>query len=591
MWLIAVLTCCEMALGTLTPALHLRQGRLRGWSTPNRESYYSIPYATAKRFQAAGPPPSWQGVLLALTAGPACAQALYPVTLGREDCLHLDVHVPRGTRASVLRPVMVFLHGGAYYHGTKAHYGPAWLIRHGVVVVVPNYRLGALGFLCVDNVANLGLKDQAAALRWIRDNIAFFGGDPDNVTLFGQSAGASAVGLHMLSPMSAGLFHKAILESGSPLAPWALNPDPMTPAKRDVLKLGKDTDDPQEIVKTFSRASLEELLASTWDTSIDTKYFKYSPCVENASSTENPFLTAAPYDILMSSQFNKVPAIIGFVDLEGLLFYGLHNERTLVEMEENFPQNLPAVFEQCSKRVKQNISSELYAHYFESRPLRANAEGLVRYYSDWVALSSLPAYAALLARTSRRSVYSYVFSYEGNRNFAKWVFGRNVKMNGATHSDDLFYIFQPLGLPLALSSADQLFVDRFTSMWTNFAKTGDPTPETSELIPMRWPVVPADGQERMPTLRLGRRLKVTSVDARRAAPLWRRLLCAYGHRGSAEGCMLHVNACYNQPPTEQAIRSHGTPTLLLLSPVLVSPASGLESLYRHTPSTFPAPKF
>ena len=138
-----------------------------------------------------------------------------------EDCLYLDVYTPN---TSLSLPVMVYIHGGGYGAGAAIGYPSEVLALQGVVVVVIQYRLGPFGFLTIGDSAapgNFGMLDQVEALKWVKDNIEYFGGDSSKVTIFGESAGGSSVGLHLLSPLSKGLFHRAIAESGVDVCPWA----------------------------------------------------------------------------------------------------------------------------------------------------------------------------------------------------------------------------------------------------------------------------------------------------------------------------------------------------------------------------------
>lgn len=173
--------------------------------------------------QAPQPVIPWSGIRKAIKHGPVCPQVdifhnkFIP---GEEDCLFLNVYSPDLTPKEPL-PVMVLIHGGGYKTGSGNvnHYGPDFLVQHGVIVVTLNYRLEALGFLCLDNEdvpGNAGLKDQVAVLRWVQKNIVNFVGDPNNVTVFGESAGSASIGYHLVSPMSKGLFKRAIFMSGTP---------------------------------------------------------------------------------------------------------------------------------------------------------------------------------------------------------------------------------------------------------------------------------------------------------------------------------------------------------------------------------------
>ena len=190
---------------------------------------YAAPPVGALRWQAPQPVVPWEGVRDAMKAGPACVQGKMfgDIVLPdqSEDCLTLNIHTP-AKAASERLPVMVWIHGGGFQAGAGAeprHNGVAFA-RQGIVLVTLNYRLGVFGFFAHPELTresgrgasgNYGLLDQVAALRWVRDNIAAFGGDSGNVTIFGESAGAFAVSALMASPLARGLFHKAIGESGA----------------------------------------------------------------------------------------------------------------------------------------------------------------------------------------------------------------------------------------------------------------------------------------------------------------------------------------------------------------------------------------
>ena len=210
------------------PMLVLAQGRLLGSEHDGILSFKGIPYAAAPfgadRFAAPAAAPSWDGVRDAVEYGPTALKPPYPSPIDRlladpviagEECLNLNVW----TRdADARRPVLVWIHGGAFVNGSGAVsvYDGSKFARDGVVCVTVNYRLGADGFLVIDGApANRGLLDLIAALRWVRENIAAFGGDPDAVTIAGQSAGAMSVTTLLSMPAAAGLFRRAIAQSGA----------------------------------------------------------------------------------------------------------------------------------------------------------------------------------------------------------------------------------------------------------------------------------------------------------------------------------------------------------------------------------------
>ena len=217
------------------PVVTIGQGTLEGLERDGILQFRGIPYAAApvgeRRFLAPAPPESWEGVRDATRFGHMSVQESGGITafLGdavdssSEDCLFLNVQTPACDDAA--RPVMVWIHGGGFINGSSStpwYDGTALAQRGDVVVVSLNYRLGALGFLWLGDLDDRyrssgvnGLLDQAAALAWVRDNIAAFGGDPDNVTIFGESAGAMSVSTLLALPAARGLFHKAIAQSGA----------------------------------------------------------------------------------------------------------------------------------------------------------------------------------------------------------------------------------------------------------------------------------------------------------------------------------------------------------------------------------------
>jgi para-nitrobenzyl esterase len=205
----------------------LADGSVQAVDRLGMRSYFAIPYATppvgALRWQAPKAPARWTTPLARNASANPCVQTSaspFRLANGQEDCLYVDVHTP--STATGPFPVMVWLHGGAFNTGgTGPYQDPSPLVSQGVIVVNVAYRMGALGFLghpalraADGSVGNYGILDQQAALRWVRDNIGAFGGNPGNVTIFGESAGGFSVLTHLASPLSRGLFHKAIVQSG-----------------------------------------------------------------------------------------------------------------------------------------------------------------------------------------------------------------------------------------------------------------------------------------------------------------------------------------------------------------------------------------
>jgi para-nitrobenzyl esterase len=219
---------------------HTRQGRVEGTQAGGMHVFKGIPYAAApigpRRMRAPEPPPSWDDIRDCSQFGPTVSKSPYqppfdallpePAIPGH-DCLNLNVWTPDPGRVGL--PVLVWIHGGAFTNGSGPvpQYDGTAFARDGVICVTINYRLGADGFLFLgDGVANIGLLDQVAALQWVQDNIASFGGDPARVTIAGQSAGAMSVITLLSMPRAAGLFRRAIAQSGA--GQHALTPETAT---------------------------------------------------------------------------------------------------------------------------------------------------------------------------------------------------------------------------------------------------------------------------------------------------------------------------------------------------------------------------
>lgn len=337
----------------LTPS-----GILRGRHQINKSGipgyYYSfrgIKYGQApvgsRRFRSALPEKPWKGVRNALREGSVCPHRnmLLDTFKGNEDCLFINVYTPELPTASrnPKLPVMFWIHGGAFAFGSGNSflYGPDFLVAEGVVLVTFNYRLGPLGFLGAggDASGNAGLKDQVLALKWVQDNIIAFGGDPNSVTIFGESAGGASVHYLMLSPSARGLFHRAISQSGSALLPWAFAEQPKRRAVKLAQVLGFTTNSTKELVEFLRRVPVRKLVDATKRTlteedekkniglpfvpsveAIDNDLYPWEEPNEDLFEEESRFLTERPVDMLARGDVTPVPYITGFNTHEAMLF-------------------------------------------------------------------------------------------------------------------------------------------------------------------------------------------------------------------------------------------------------------------------------
>lgn len=228
-----------------------------------------------------------------------------------------------------LRPVMVYIYGGAFQNGsstTKA-YAPDYLLMADVVVVTINYRLGALGFmsLCDEELnvpGNAGLKDQRMAMKFVKSNIRNFGGDPNNITLFGQSAGGASVSIHCASEQSRGLFHRAIIMSGCFLNTWTLTPR-RDWANRLANKLGYEGPDNEQSLLEFLQQADPAKIVDCQKSLVQPNEriaFAFAPTIE-PYTTEQTVIPSNPIDMLKSAWSNDIDVLIGGVSDEGLMYY------------------------------------------------------------------------------------------------------------------------------------------------------------------------------------------------------------------------------------------------------------------------------
>ncbi|CAN7993018.1 unnamed protein product, partial [Ixodes hexagonus] len=337
--------------------LTIPQGAIRGRmsSTPSGKgmvAFMGIPYAAAPigplRFKPPVGHPGWSSVLDSTAFRSACPQFDYRGRIvGNEDCLFLNVFTPgvRPGQQQASYPVMVFIHGGNFESGAASQYGPERLVDKDVVVVTINYRIGILGFLSTsDNVCpgNMGLLDQSLALKWVRDNVGHFGGDPGQVTLFGQGSGAVSVFLHILSPLSQGLFHRAIAESGTPLSDWSIEPKPAQFKNTVAEGSGCKADGTSyAFIECLSQTPTSELLRIQQESKLallrtfkcliflSRTYFQQmfgdfpirtAPVVEHFNP-QGAFLSKDPMDVLDNGDFRRVPLIAGINKDETAFFY------------------------------------------------------------------------------------------------------------------------------------------------------------------------------------------------------------------------------------------------------------------------------
>lgn len=377
---------------------------------------------------------------------------------------------------------MVFIHGGSYFSGSgdSSTFGPEFLIQHDVILVTINYRLEVLGYLSLDIPevpGNAGMKDQVAALKWIQNNINSFGGDKNSVTLFGESSGASAVTYHLLSPMSRGLFHKVIVESGTSIEDWAVARDEVTRAYKVGKILGKDTNDPYELL-SFLQGLEPSVLTNltfktlTYDETFRGTPWQFIPSVENNFKGVEFFMNENPVSVLAEGKVNKVPLMIGYNSVEGLILINYHLEKLNVYNE--YPSfYVPREISRIISNMKLNdFGSRIKEFYVGNRNLTKDDLAIIaNMQTDMQFSYNTHRFANIYSLYN--TVYMYKFSFVTDLNIIKISLGL-TNLDGVCHADELFYLFYNYLSEKPYKQQRKLknIVDRVTKMWTDFAKTG-----------------------------------------------------------------------------------------------------------------------
>ncbi|CAH2091333.1 unnamed protein product [Euphydryas editha] len=485
----------------------IAQGKLKGreTKTDNGVMYYEflgIPYAKPPlgnlRFRNPQPPDLWNGErdATATREENICCQSdfIKGKVIGSEDCLYLNVYTPRLPDPNTkFLPVMVFIHGGGFVYSNgimKEELGPDYLIDNDVVVVTFNYRLGVLGFLSLDIPearGNMGLKDQVQALKWVQSNIDKFGGDPNNVTIFGISAGSASVDYHLLSPLSKGLFHKAILQSGSSLNHWAINYEPKKLIKKLLENMGYtgSTQDNRAIYEYLINSPVSALVEAAYKDFSKLTHnrttFGFVPVIEKDFSDNGAMITDIPYNLFKEGKFNRVPVIKGFCNKEGYLTNFIRPDLILDVIKNlNFVNHWAYELEPSDKTKLNSKFSEAYLG--DVYPEDDDDKMGIDFFGDLDFVAGIYISGEILAKKGV-PVYFYEFSYEGKTSVSKNYFGSTRK--GAGHGDDSSYVFK---LPFSnlADTKDREVRANICKIWTNFAKTGKPTSDDMSALSIQW---------------------------------------------------------------------------------------------------------
>lgn len=451
------------------------QGPVIGMVTPSLRKFLGIPYATPPVSNLRWKPPQaharWFAPLDATKFGSPCPQdaTFFGRASVSEDCLFLNIftpnHQPSDALPSRLHPVMVWIHGGGLVLGESDDYDPAKLVEQGdVIVVTINYRLGALGFLAhpalsaesTDHASgNYGIMDQQLALAWVQRNVVAFGGNPQNVTIFGESAGGLGVLANLTSPTSSGLFHRAIVQSGA----YSLTLPALADAESQGSAFATSVGCSDQTAECLRSVPVETILANQGAFG-----FPMNPNVDGKvlpQSLDTAFATG---------QFRRLPLIQGTN----------HDEMRFFVAQDELAAGHPLTRAEYRAQVLNTFGRQAGAQVLAQYPVS-------KFASPSLALGALETDSifACPARAVDQAVSALVptFAYEFNDTNAPEVYLPPVSFPyGAAHTSELQYLFKlPQSVPL--TTEQQELSDKMVRYWTQFARSGDPNSNSTPSWP------------------------------------------------------------------------------------------------------------
>uniref|UniRef100_A0A3Q4BXY6 Carboxylic ester hydrolase n=1 Tax=Mola mola TaxID=94237 RepID=A0A3Q4BXY6_MOLML len=497
-------TCSSQIDGDLI--VQTQNGQVRGIRLPVPDRNYvtaflGIPFAEPpvgkQRFRRAEPKRPWSGVYEANAYPNACYQYVdtsFPGFPGSEmwnpnremseDCLYLNVWVPSSPNPHNLT-VMVWIYGGGFYSGSSSLdvYDGRYLAHIETVIVISmNYRIGAFGFLALHGSSeapgNVGLLDQRMVLQWVQENIHFFGGNPRQVTIFGESAGAASVGFHLLSPDSRPTFTRAILQSGVPNCPWAtVSP---AEARRRATLLGKlvgcSGSNDTELVDCLRNKNPQELIDQEWQVLPWSALFRFSfvPVVDGE------VLPDTPEAMLNSGNFKDTQILLGVNQDEGSYFLlygapGFSKENESLISREDFLEGVKLSVPHANDIGLEAVVLQ-YTDWMDENNGMKNRDALDDIVGDHNVICPLVHFA--------RGIYLYLFDHRAsNLAWPEWM--------GVIHGYEIEFVFGlPLEKRLNYTQEEEKLSRRMMRYWANFARTGNPNINHDGLVETkrRWPL-------------------------------------------------------------------------------------------------------
>nr|CAI5847819.1 unnamed protein product [Callosobruchus analis] len=482
------------------PRVSIPQGALQGFYKSSYHgrtfsAFEGIPYAKPPvgdlRFLPPQSADGWKGVLNADRAY-TCTQYLpLPIVeaiLGQEDCLYLNIYVPRvRIEGNENLDVVVHIHGGGFMIGSpKLFAGPEIIMDKDIVYVNFNYRLNIFGFLSTEDdvvSGNNGLKDQSMALQWIKDNIKYFGGNPDSVTLTGLSAGGASVHFHYLSPLSKGLFHRGWAQSGTALVPWALTEKPLEKARKLARYFDCDMTSTQTMVDCLRKVDANSLAMALKAMAVYLRMAPITPFGPSVEKGSNPFLPDLPYRLLKEGRINDVPLVVSNTKDEAIFPIGILVSLGILEDADEkwniFGTYLMDCHDSVDKKRWKEVTTKVKQHFLKGNPLTSDVSTTIKFFTERLYLLGSEKTLRLQPMVAKSPVYFYLFKYVVQ--LPPLFPGPKL---GVGHTDDARLLFTMLVSPDLFEPEDEKMMELSLDFIATYAKTGVPTFKNITWLPI-----------------------------------------------------------------------------------------------------------
>uniref|UniRef100_A0A8C6SPN8 Carboxylic ester hydrolase n=1 Tax=Neogobius melanostomus TaxID=47308 RepID=A0A8C6SPN8_9GOBI len=478
--------------------IQTKNGKVQGTLLPvlggHVRTFLGIPYAKPPigtlRFRPPQPADKWDKTLEASSFPNSCYQVpdtLFPGFQGSEmwnpntpvseDCLYLNVWSPPVNRLQpqALAPVLVWIYGGGFLSGTSSLplYNGCFLCKsENVVVVSINYRLGAFGFLALpDHTSfrgNAGLMDQQLALRWVAENIDAFGGDPSKVTIFGESAGSASVGYHLLSPGSRDLFQRAVMQSGSPNAPWARqsHENVWNRSKGLVQMLGCPLSPHAEMDACLQRVKAKDIASKQLIVPGPSHVsYPYAPVIDGI------FMPRSVEEMLSSNDLPKKDVLFGINQDEGTYFTAYHvpgfdlSGQSLVSREDFLRVMQKAAYGAAEEAIEAVVLQ--YTDWTDQRNTVKNRDNLAKLHGDVMFVCPVQEF---MQKYSQRGAKTFLYWFDHRSSVNPWP-----EWMGVMHGYEIEFVFgMPLNATLGYTNTEVNMTRKVMKHWANFARTGNP---------------------------------------------------------------------------------------------------------------------